>query len=96
MFPGVPVFHSRELVNWTQIGHMLDRKFQWKVSSAGISEGIYAPDILYNPNNDTFCMITTQFAGGFGNLLRKTRDPTRSFVWLSCSQLGESLRGITC
>ena len=26
MFPGVPIFHSNDLVNWKQIGHVLDRK----------------------------------------------------------------------
>lgn len=25
MFPGVPIFHSNDLVNWKQIGHVLDR-----------------------------------------------------------------------
>ena len=25
MFPGVPIFHSNDLLNWTQIGHVLDR-----------------------------------------------------------------------
>ena len=24
-FPGVPIFHSRDLVHWTQIGNVLDR-----------------------------------------------------------------------
>ena len=27
-FPGVPIFHSRDLVNWTQIGHVLTRERQ--------------------------------------------------------------------
>ncbi|MCH7396631.1 glycoside hydrolase family 43 protein [Belliella sp. DSM 107340] len=75
MFPGVPIFHSKDLVNWTQIGHVLDRKSQLKVHDTGISMGIYAPDIKYNPYNDTFYMITTQFAGGFGNIVVKTKDP---------------------
>ncbi|WP_432264655.1 glycoside hydrolase family 43 protein [Autumnicola psychrophila] len=75
MFPGVPIFHSKDLVNWTQIGHVLDRKSQLKVYDAGISGGVYAPDIRYNPHNDTFYMITTQFAGGFGNMVVKTKDP---------------------
>ena len=30
-FPGVPIFHSRNLVNWTQIGHCLTRKTQLKL-----------------------------------------------------------------
>lgn len=75
MFPGVPVFHSTDLVNWRQIGHVLDRKSQLKVSDAGISAGIYAPVIRYNKHNQTFYMITTQFAGGIGNMVVKTKDP---------------------
>jgi len=75
MFPGVPIFHSKDLVNWTQIGHVLDRKSQLKVQDAGISAGIYAPDIRYNPHKDTFYMITTQIAGGVGNMVVKTKDP---------------------
>src|SRR5206468_3462833 len=27
-FPGVPIFRSRDLVHWTQIGHVLDRPSQ--------------------------------------------------------------------
>jgi len=75
MFPGVPIFHSKDLVNWTQIGHVLDRKSQLIVHDCGISAGIYAPQILYNPNNDTFYMITTQISGGIGNMVVKTKDP---------------------
>jgi beta-xylosidase len=75
MFPGVPIFHSTDLVNWKQIGHVLDRTSQLKVWDTGISQGVYAPTIRYNPNNETFYMITTEFAGGFGNIIVKTKDP---------------------
>ncbi len=78
-FPGVPIFHSNDLVNWKQIGHVLDRTSQLKVQTAGISSGIYAPDILYNPYNDTFYMITTQFAGDMGNIVVKTKDPAKGW-----------------
>src|SRR6187397_2409852 len=27
-FPGVPIFHSRDLVSWRQLGHVLTRKSQ--------------------------------------------------------------------
>jgi xylan 1,4-beta-xylosidase len=79
MFPGVPIFHSKDLVNWTQIGHVLDRKSQLKVHDTGIAAGVYAPAIKYNPNNDTFYMITTQFAGDFGNIVVKTKDPFKGW-----------------
>jgi len=79
MFPGVPIFHSKDLVNWKQIGHVLDRKSQLKVHDTGISMGIFAPDIIYNQYNDTFYMIVTQFAGDFGNIVVKTKDPLQGW-----------------
>lgn len=78
-FPGVPIFHSNDLVNWKQLGHVLDRKSQLKVEDCGISAGIYAPAIRYNKNNDTFYMITTQFSGGIGNMVVKTKDPKQGW-----------------
>lgn len=79
MFPGVPIFHSTDLVNWKQIGHVLDRVSQLEVHDCGIAAGIYAPQILYNKNNDTFYMITTEFSGGFGNIVVKTKDPFKGW-----------------
>lgn len=79
MFPGVPIFHSKDLVNWKQIGHVLDRPSQLKVEKAGFSEGIYAPDIKYNKYNDTFYMLTTQIASGIGNMVVKTKDPMKGW-----------------
>ncbi|MBP1615770.1 MAG: glycoside hydrolase 43 family protein, partial [Bacteroidetes bacterium] len=79
IFPGVPIFHSTDLVNWKQIGHVLDRPSQLKVENSGISAGVYAPAIKYNPYNDTFYMITTQFSGGFGNMVVKTKDPLQGW-----------------
>lgn len=79
MVPGVPIFHSKDLVNWMPIGHVLDRPSQLKVETSGISMGIYAPAIKYNKYNDTFYMITTQFAGGFGNIVVKTKDPHKGW-----------------
>lgn len=79
MFPGVPIFHSKDLVNWTQIGHVLDRTSQLDVHDTGISAGVYAPGITYNSNNDTFYMITTAFAGGLGNFVVKTKDPAKGW-----------------
>ncbi|MFC4164172.1 glycoside hydrolase family 43 protein [Epilithonimonas zeae] len=79
MFPGVPIFTSKDLVNWKQIGHVLDRPSQLKVEKGVVSQGIYAPDIKYNKYNDTFYMITTQIAGGVGNMVVKTKDPAKGW-----------------
>src|SRR5687768_9036088 len=86
MFPGVPIFHSKDLVNWKQIGHVLDRTSQLDVHDTGISAGVYAPGIAYNSYNDTFYMITTAFAGGSGNIVVKTKDPMKG--WSDPIKLG--------
>lgn len=57
-FPGVPIFHSKDLVSWTQIGHVLDRPSQLPLeNSGGVSRGIFAPVIRHHAG--TFYMITT-------------------------------------
>ncbi len=54
-FPAVPIFHSRDLVNWEKVGHCITRKSQLDLSDYGSSDGIWAPTIRYH--NDTFYMI---------------------------------------
>src|SRR4051794_14401797 len=46
-FPGLPIFHSRDLVTWTQIGNAIDRTGQVDFKQIGLSRGIYAPDLTY-------------------------------------------------
>ena len=56
-FPGVPIYRSRDLQNWEQIGNVLDRPSQLPLKGATSWLGIYAPTIRYN--DGTFYMITT-------------------------------------
>ena len=39
-FPGVPIFHSKDLKNWEQIGHVLERPSQIPWEGCGPSHGI--------------------------------------------------------
>ncbi len=70
-FPGVPLFESKDLVNWTQIGHVLTRKSQLKVANADSSSGIFAPTIRYHAGR--FYMVTTNVTEG-GNFYVWTDD----------------------
>lgn len=70
---GVPIFHSKDLVNWKQIGHVLSRPSQLKLDGQRITRGIFAPAISYNPHNQTYYMVTTNV--GSGNFYVKTQDP---------------------
>ncbi|MET3026615.1 glycoside hydrolase family 43 protein [Flavobacterium sp. UW10123] len=79
MFPGVPIFHSKDLVNWTDLGGVLNKVSEFNPHDTGISAGVYAPGITYNPHNDTFYMIVTAFTGGLGNIIVKTKDPKKGW-----------------
>lgn len=53
--PGVPIYHSRDLVNWSLIGHVLDRPDQLPRANTG--GGIYAPTLRHR--DGVFWMVTT-------------------------------------
>ena len=67
-FPGVPVFHSKDLVNWTNIGYCIDRKEQLPKPI-----NIFAPNIQYH--DGTFYMITTNFGTNGGNFYVTAKNP---------------------
>ncbi len=71
-FPGVPIFHSRDLIHWKQIGHVLDRISQLDIRSCASSDGIYAPTIRYHEG--IFYMITTDVRGK-GNFYVTAENP---------------------
>ncbi|MBN1449933.1 MAG: glycoside hydrolase family 43 protein [Anaerolineales bacterium] len=74
-FPGLPVFHSRDLVHWHQIGHVLDRPSQLPLDGIRPSAGLYAPTIRYS--NGTFYVINTLVDGKTksGNFIVTATDP---------------------
>lgn len=71
-FPGVPVFRSRDLLNWKQIGHCLTRPSQLPLDHAPPSGGIYAPTIRQHAGR--FYMVTTNVSHG-GNFFVHTTNP---------------------
>lgn len=46
-FPGLPVYHSRDLVNWKQIGNCVQRGEEFPMDDAPDSGGIWAPTIRF-------------------------------------------------
>ncbi|MDT0676349.1 glycoside hydrolase family 43 protein [Autumnicola musiva] len=81
-YPGIPVFHSTDLINWKQIGNVIDRPDQVKMTGLGVSRGIFAPDISYD--NGTF-YLTCTMVDGKGNFVMTAKDPAGPWsdpVWL--------------
>lgn len=78
-YPGIPLLHSKDLVNWQQIGNVLDRPSQLSLKDGiRLSGGIYAPDITYNESNETFYVVTTA-VDHIGNFVVKTQDPLKGW-----------------
>lgn len=71
-FPGLPIFHSKDLVNWRQIGHALDRPEQLPLIGAGVSRGLFAPAISYYKG--VFYIVCTLIDRG-GNFVITATNP---------------------
>jgi len=71
-FPGIPIFRSKDLVNWTQIGNVIHRPEQLKFDSLGMSRGVFAPTI--NFHDGTFYVLNTCVDCG-GNYLVTATNP---------------------
>ncbi|WP_300544894.1 glycoside hydrolase family 43 protein [Maricaulis sp.] len=81
-YPGLPVFHSRDLVNWTQIGNAIDRPDMVDFGNLGLSRGLFAPAIEYH--DGVFYILNTCVDCG-GNFLVTAEDPAGPWsdpVWL--------------
>jgi xylan 1,4-beta-xylosidase len=90
-FPGVPIYHSRDLAHWRQIGHCLTRPSQDPLGKARSSGGIYAPTIRHH--DCTYYMITTNVSSG-GHFLVTAPDPAGEWsepTWISGPGIDPSL-----
>jgi alpha-N-arabinofuranosidase len=72
-FPGVPVYHSKDLIHWSLIGYALSRPSQLPLVRLGRNGGIWAATIRYH--DGTFYVVTTNKSEGHGNFLVSTKDP---------------------
>lgn len=84
-FPGLPIFHSRDLVHWRQIGHVLDRPSQLPLQGIRCSGGLYAPTIRYWQG--VFYVVCTLVDGKTksGNFIVTATDPAGPWsepIWL--------------
>jgi xylan 1,4-beta-xylosidase len=71
-FPGIPVFHSRDLVSWRQIGSAISRPDQLDFGTLGLSRGVFAPSISHR--DGLFYILNTCVDCG-GNFVITARDP---------------------
>ncbi len=81
-FPAVPLFHSKDLVNWQPIGHAITNPDYLPLIKVGKSRGIYAPTL--REHKGTFYMITTcvQCGDNFYVTAKDPRGPWSKPIWI--------------
>jgi xylan 1,4-beta-xylosidase len=93
-FPGLPIFHSTDLVTWSQIGHVVDRVEQLDLTAVASSRGLYAPTIRHH--DGTFYVVCTlvEGTGRSGNFVMTATDPAGPWsdpTWLDAVGFDPSL-----
>jgi alpha-N-arabinofuranosidase len=73
-FPGVPVYHSKDLIHWRLIGYSLSRPSQLSLVRLTRNGGIWAATIRYHDGE--FYVVTTNKSEGHGNFFVHTKDPS--------------------
>jgi len=81
-FPGITVFHSRDLAHWQLISYVLNRREQLDLEGQGVSRGIFAPAIRYH--NGLFYVTCTlvDIGGNFVATAKNPAGPWTNPVWL--------------
>ena len=80
-FPGLPIYHSRDLVNWRQIGNCLQRAEEFPLAPVGDSGGVWAPTIRWHEG----VFYVTATLEKYGNFIVTAQDPAGEWsapVWL--------------
>ncbi|MDW7691785.1 glycoside hydrolase family 43 protein [Flammeovirgaceae bacterium SG7u.111] len=81
-YPGIPIYHSKDLVNWELIGHGINRPDQLNFDGLIDKFGVFAVTIRHHEG--TFYLITT-CVGCEGNFYMTATDPAGPWsdpIWL--------------
>jgi xylan 1,4-beta-xylosidase len=90
-FPGIPVMHSKDLVNWTLIGHVITRTSQIDFTGKGVSRSIFAPTIRYHKG---IFYVSCTMIDGKGNFVVTATNPAGPWSdphWLPFNGIDPSL-----
>ncbi len=90
-FPGLPIYHSRDLVNWNLVGHAIDRPGMVDFSQLGTNRGLFAPAITHH--DEKFWIVNTciDCRGNFVITADRPEGPWSDPVWLPFGGIDPSL-----
>jgi xylan 1,4-beta-xylosidase len=81
-FPGIPVFHSKDLVHWRQIGNAIDRPTQLDFGRLEMSRGVFAPAISHHAGRFYIVNTCVDCGGNFVITATNPAGPWSNPVWL--------------
>lgn len=81
-YPGIPIYHSKDLVNWELVGHGINRPGMISLKKVNDNEGIWAVTIRYY--DGLFYLITNcrKCGGNFYITAKNPKGPWSDPVWL--------------
>jgi xylan 1,4-beta-xylosidase len=83
--PGIPIYSSTDLLDWTLVGHAIHDPATWDFSAVGDSRGVFAPTIRHH--DGLFYIACTCVDGGEGSgnfyvTASSPEGPWSAPVWL--------------
>lgn len=90
-FPGLPIYHSKDLVNWTHIANAIDRPDQFDFSGLNVSRGIFAPDLSYHDGTYYLTSTCVDCKGNFVMTAKDITGPWSDPHWLDFEGIDPSI-----
>lgn len=90
-FPGLPIYHSKDLVNWTHIANAIDRPDQFDYSDLEVSRGIFAPDLSYHEGTYYLTSTCVDCKGNFVMTAKNITGPWSDPHWLGFEGIDPSI-----
>lgn len=91
-FPGLPIYHSRDLVHWELVSHVIDREGMVTLDGVKDKDGVWAPSLRHH--RDTwyvFCNVSN--GGNFFVTAKNVCGPWTNPIFIRNEQ-GEKMVGI--
>lgn len=90
-YPGLPIFRSKDLVNWTQIGNAIDRPEQLDFTGMRTSQAVFAPDISYHQGTFYIANTCVECGGNFIITAKNPAGPWSKPIWLPFEGIDPSI-----
>lgn len=90
-FPGLPVYHSTDLVNWRLVGNAISRSGQVNFTGLGTNRGLFAPTIDHDGRRFWIANTCIECGGNYVVTADRPEGPWSDPVWLDFGGIDPSL-----